>query len=761
MPDQQQTSQLSALFRAATLHDLHTTAVDLALQSKNGHLDLFLRFLLGLSLESNQNLLSHLLPQTRSQSQSSEQTAQCVKQKIRDQNKSDRKINLFYCLNELNHHAVVEDIDRSSGTLCVDMLLPGKWETKIFEFKIPKEQLDEFDLQKYIKTPEEDLTELLSLDEVLQKLVPVVTYSTSAVLYYCDLTEKSCSYLASALTSHSSSLTQLNLGFNELLGDSGVELLCSALSHQNCKLEELLLINCDLTQKSCSYLASALISHSSSLTQLDLGGNRLSASDVEQLSALVNDPNYKLETLIVDGRIFRRESPAAAAASASSSHSSDAAELHLTDKTQQDPGAQLLSDDTPNDDPQRSCKSCAEVPDTSHWVLVEPEVSTEKSVSTYSLSSPAGSYECSESGLRWSCAGPVTLQYRFTDWHVYAEELAHMQYRPAGPLMDISLMSGELEEIHLPHFLCLGGCEASVCDAVRVLHGRDSGVCVEVCELTRRHARLAHPSFSPRGVIYYLKSLLFPISVHSEVLVYQSSTSPLVFHTYLLPEDAHLRQRVERVEEKLRGVWVPNPQPIMPLQMDGFYSLMTDCTSKILPEKLMLRYSKTTPNFIKVKLPEAAASFHMVLFSSADSRGQSVWTAELQSGDDGPLPESRGRTRDAPTEVQPSPAVNTNSGDYLQPSRSPGQVGRQEAADFVDDNRAELISRVTEVMPIADELLDQRVIGRETYSNIQAAPTSEDKMRVLYEGLHSAGAQGKSIFYRILQAQQPLLVEDL
>ena len=103
----------------------------------------------------------------------------------------------------------------------------------------------------------------------------------------------------------------------------------------------------------------------------------------------------------------------------------------------------------------------------------------------------------------------------------------------------------------------------------------------------------------------------------------------------------------------------------------------------------------------------------------------------------------------------------SGSGDYLQPSRRPGQVGRQEAADFVDDNRAELISRVTEVMPIADELLDQRVIGRETYSNIQAAPTSEDKMRVLYEGLHSAGAQGKLAFYRILQAQQRLLVEDL
>ena len=74
----------------------------------------------------------------------------------------------------------MEDIDRSSVTLYVNMLLPGKWETSRFRFKIPEEQLDEFDLQKYIKSPEEDLTELLSPDEVLQKLVPVVTTSTSA-----------------------------------------------------------------------------------------------------------------------------------------------------------------------------------------------------------------------------------------------------------------------------------------------------------------------------------------------------------------------------------------------------------------------------------------------------------------------------------------------------------------------------------------------------------------------------------------------------
>ncbi|XP_063050139.1 protein NLRC3-like [Engraulis encrasicolus] len=182
----QQSSLLSALLRAATLNELHKTAVDMASRSKNGHLDLFLRFLLGLSLESNQKLLKHLLPKTSSQSQSSKQTIQFVKEKIRGKSRSDRwsgkNVNLFYCLNELNQHAVVEHIDREEGKLHVEMLLPGQWETKAFGLEMSIEQLDEFDLQKYIKTPEEDQTELLSPNDVLQKLVPLVTTSTGATL---------------------------------------------------------------------------------------------------------------------------------------------------------------------------------------------------------------------------------------------------------------------------------------------------------------------------------------------------------------------------------------------------------------------------------------------------------------------------------------------------------------------------------------------------------------------------------------------------
>ncbi|KAL2096454.1 hypothetical protein ACEWY4_008602 [Coilia grayii] len=409
MPEQQQTSQLSALFRAATLHDLHKTAVGLALQSWNGHLDLFLRFLLGLSLESNQNLLRHLLPHTSSQSQSSEQTVQLVKHNIRDQhesdrrinpfsfqNESDRRINLFYCLNELNQHAVVEHTDRSSGALSVVMLLPGEWRTGKFKFKTSEEYLDEFDLQKYIKTPEKDQTELLSPDDVLQKLMQsdVFTSSTSARLYECPLTEKNCSYLASVLTSHSSSLTQLELdgwqrgsskvhlsssagchpdckrwelsleGYNlteeicsyllsaltphtsalsgrHLRKEEGEELLCSALCHPNCRLEKLQLVGCPLTEKSCSYLASVLTSHSSSLTQLQLRNNDLQESGGELLCSALCHPNCKLEKLELQYCPLTEKS-CSYLASVLTSHSSSLTQLELDVPIREDSAAEKL-----------------------------------------------------------------------------------------------------------------------------------------------------------------------------------------------------------------------------------------------------------------------------------------------------------------------------------------------------------------------------------------------------------------------------------
>ncbi|XP_063049509.1 NACHT, LRR and PYD domains-containing protein 1 homolog [Engraulis encrasicolus] len=401
-------------------------------------------------------------------------------------------------------------------------------------------------------------------------------------------------------------------------------------------------------------------------------------------------------------------------------------------------GNAFRDDDDHSGDTQ-GCECCAEVPDTSHWVLVEPEVSTEKSVSTYSLSSTAGSYECSLSGLRWLSHGPIKLQYHFMDWHVFAKELDNMQCSPAGPLMDIKLTSGELEDIHLPHFLCLGAGEASMCDTVRVLHGHDCGVCVEGCELTRHHARIVQPSLSPLGVLWKAVEYLFPPKAHFEPLLFYTRTDPLELHLYLVPkpwDPAHIKAIQQ--EETPQGVRIRKPGPSgKSLRLDASVCVTTSCLSEIQPNRRDLSelLSPSTSDYFEVYIRHPGDSFDMEVISSAEN-GEPIWKRKIRREDYRP---------DEPP----------------QRIRIPGQVDPLLAAASLEEKRPQLIQRVTEVMPIADQLLSQGFIGQETYANIQAAATSQDKMRLLFEGLRSAGAQGKLALYTILQTLQPHLVEEL
>ncbi|XP_034151391.1 NLR family CARD domain-containing protein 3-like [Esox lucius] len=159
---QKLSNSLTSKFRKIPEIDFHKTAVDEALQSKTGHLDLFLRFLLGLSLESNQKHLRGLLTKTRSSSQSHEETIKYIKEKIRENPSSERCINLFHCLNELNDHSLVEEIQRylSSGRLSREELSPAQWSALVFVLLTSEEEIDVFDLKKY-STSEKGLLGLL------------------------------------------------------------------------------------------------------------------------------------------------------------------------------------------------------------------------------------------------------------------------------------------------------------------------------------------------------------------------------------------------------------------------------------------------------------------------------------------------------------------------------------------------------------------------------------------------------------------------
>jgi len=56
--------------------------------------------------------------------------------------------------------------------------------------------------------------------------------------------------------------------------------------------------DCGVTDEGCVALASALRSNPSHLRKLNLSGNKLGDSGVKQLKDLIDDPQYRLETMV-------------------------------------------------------------------------------------------------------------------------------------------------------------------------------------------------------------------------------------------------------------------------------------------------------------------------------------------------------------------------------------------------------------------------------------------------------------------------------
>uniref|UniRef100_A0A8C6T584 NACHT domain-containing protein n=1 Tax=Neogobius melanostomus TaxID=47308 RepID=A0A8C6T584_9GOBI len=263
----------------------YRSAVDQALQSPNGHLDLFLRFLLGLSLSTNQSLLPGQLTYTGSAS-TNQETVKYINQKLNEEGLSaERSLNLLHCLNELNDRSLMEEIQRvmTEGRLS-GLYSPAQWSAVSFLLLSSDSDLGEFDLRKYQAS-----------ETALLKLLPVVKASTKAILSGCGLSPLSCAPLASVLSS--SSLTHLDLSNNDLQ-DSGVELLCSGLKSAPCRLHTLSLSGCLVSERGGASLASALSSAPSHLRELDLSYNHPGPS-AELLTAL-RAPQGPLHSLRLD-----------------------------------------------------------------------------------------------------------------------------------------------------------------------------------------------------------------------------------------------------------------------------------------------------------------------------------------------------------------------------------------------------------------------------------------------------------------------------
>ncbi|KAL0992682.1 hypothetical protein UPYG_G00096680 [Umbra pygmaea] len=312
------------------------SAIDQALLSENGHLDLFLRFLLGLTLESNQALLRDLMTQSRNSSQTTKETVAYIKEKIRENSYSEKIINLFHCLNELNDRSLVEEIQTylNSGSVSKAKLSPTQWSALVFVLLTSDDELDVFDQKKYSRS-----------DEGLLRLLPVIKVSRTALLNECNLTETGCEALASALSSHSSHLRELDLSNNDLK-DAGVMKISDGLKDPQCKLETLRLRGCGVKEEGVDSLATALLLNSSHLSELDV---ELDVFDLKKYSPSEEGllkllPMVKASRKALLNRCNLTERCCKELALVLNSDSSHLKELDLSDNDLKDSGVKLISD---------------------------------------------------------------------------------------------------------------------------------------------------------------------------------------------------------------------------------------------------------------------------------------------------------------------------------------------------------------------------------------------------------------------------------
>uniref|UniRef100_A0A3B3DER9 NACHT, LRR and PYD domains-containing protein 12-like n=1 Tax=Oryzias melastigma TaxID=30732 RepID=A0A3B3DER9_ORYME len=303
--------------------------IEKSLQSKTGHLDLFVRFLHGLSVKSNQRLLGGLLGQSEKNQAIFQKIINNLKEINSVEVSPDRSINIYHCLMEMKDLSVHQEIQEflKSENKTVINLSEIHCSALAYTLKMSEELLEDLDLNQYNTSYEGK-----------RRLVPAVRICKKfRTPERCRLSETDYEIVASALKSNPSHLIELDLTSNDMEDLSMVEVLCSGLERPNCRLQTLRLESCSLSEMSCKALGSALKSNPSSLTELNLGRNDLEDAGFLHFRGFLESPDCRLQILRLKDCSLS-EISCKALGSALKSNPSNLTELDLSQNDLQDSG---------------------------------------------------------------------------------------------------------------------------------------------------------------------------------------------------------------------------------------------------------------------------------------------------------------------------------------------------------------------------------------------------------------------------------------
>ncbi|XP_020324370.2 NACHT, LRR and PYD domains-containing protein 3 isoform X2 [Oncorhynchus kisutch] len=276
--------------KGGTLLDFLKGALDRALDSKNGHLDLFTRFLFGISHDSSRAIVHDILGKTTSGSECNKKLIGYIKMLKRKDLSPERCINLIHCLLQLKDHTVLQNDNNNQVSPSDTQPTPFQCSLLAYMF-IMSEKPEEFDFRNNKTT-----------EEAFRRLTPALLSCTRALLNFCDITTLQCATVASVLQSENSRLTVLDLGHNNL-GDEGVIRLCCGLRNPNCKVETLNLRHNHVGHRGVNELCKVLTVSTSKLLTLDLSCNDLTDLGVAFLACAC----CKLQTLRLSGCLITKK----------------------------------------------------------------------------------------------------------------------------------------------------------------------------------------------------------------------------------------------------------------------------------------------------------------------------------------------------------------------------------------------------------------------------------------------------------------------